>query len=609
MESESTEALKTELPLRAAGKPLKRRLSLFTRLMISFVLIATIPIIAFSVYTVTTEHRIMADRKIIELKASSSKLAARIDKYLAVHRNLVQQYTRLSEMNSFLVKGKNDPARIKALNSWLDLQTAMNPEYSAFYLMDTTGLCLVSSDRTFIGNNYRVRSYFKESMKGKAFASDWSIGLTSKEPGVYFSAPVFRDPAKESSEILGIAVLKLRVTEMANRVEQMKIGEQDAFIINKDGIILTHTRPELAYHSLVPLSSAQLAEIASTRQFVEKPIEPLDLGEVYSAFRQSISSRSVQVAHYVFKAQKTAKYAAMAPLTEKNWVAGVAVPEKEIFVGITHIIHTTAIFALIAIIISIGGSYVLSRSIAEPIRRLTAAVDTFAEDGTVPAWDDSGGEVGSLARSFNRMAVMVVEHRTGLQRMVDERTSELRSLNEKLHELSVHDELTDCFNRRYFVDNLGKEITRLRRYGGPLSIVMCDLDNFKKINDKHGHAKGDLVLKEFSSILIRSTRKDIDWAVRYGGEEFLIVLPNTPMKGAVAVAERFRTSTETKVFISPDDNLRVTASFGVLSMEPSADKGTLTIDSIVSKVDELLYRAKNEGRNRVVAEEFHQKTV
>ncbi len=207
--------------------------------MISFVLIATIPIIVFSVYTVTTEHRIMADRKIIELKTSSSKLASRIDKYLAVHRNLIKQYTRLSDMNSFLVKGRNDPARIKALNSWLDLQTAMNPEYSAFYLMDTTGLCLVSSDRAFIGNNYRVRSYFKESMKGTAYASDWSIGLTSKEPGVYFSAPVFRDPARESSEILGVAVLKLRVTEIANRVDQMKIGGQDAFIFNKDGIILT----------------------------------------------------------------------------------------------------------------------------------------------------------------------------------------------------------------------------------------------------------------------------------------------------------------------------------------------------------------------------------
>jgi len=587
-----------------ADKALNRQFSLFSRLMISFVLIATLPIIAFSIYTVTTEQRLMADRKIIELKTSSGKLAAAIDKYFAEHRNLIRQYTRLTDMRSFLIKGRNDPARITAINAWLDIQTSMNPGYSAFYLMDTAGLCLVSSDRTFIGKNYRVRSYFKESMKGMVYTSDWSIGLTSKEPGVYFSAPVFRDPANESSEILGVAVLKLRVSEITNQVEQMKIGGQDAFVFNKDGIILTHTKPDLAYHSLVSLSQAQMAEIASTRQFAERPIEPLDLGDVYSAFRQSISSRTIQVVHYVFRAQKVTKYAAMAPLTEQTWVAGVAVPEKEIFIGINHIFHTTAIFALIAIFISIGVSYVVSRSIAAPIRRLTATVDTFSEDSTVRACENGGGEVGSLAKSFNRMAELVVQHRTGLQRMVDERTSELKSLNEKLRELSVRDELTGCFNRRYFVDNLGKEITRLRRYGGPLSVVMCDLDNFKNINDKHGHSIGDVVLQEFSSILMRSSRKDIDWVVRYGGEEFLIVLPNTPLRGAVMLAERFRTLIEEKVFVSSDDKPRVTASFGVMAMEPSADKGKLSIDSVVSRVDALLYRAKNEGRNRVVAEQF-----
>ncbi len=312
----------------------------------------------------------------------------------------------------------------------------------------------------------------------------------------------------------------------------------------------------------------------------------------------------MQVAHYVFKAQKATKYAAMAQLTEQTWVAGVAVPEKEIFVGINDILHTTAIFAMIAIVISIGGSYLLSRSIAAPIRRLTATVDTFAQNSAVRAREDGGGEVGSLARSFNRMAALVVQNRTGLERMVDERTAELRSLNEKLRELSVRDELTGCFNRRYFVDNLGKEITRLRRYGGSLSLVMCDLDNFKTINDKYGHSKGDLVLQEFSSILMRSTRKDIDWVVRYGGEEFMIVLPNTPLQGAVALAERFRASTETAVFVSPDDPLRVTASFGVCATVPSAENGCLTIDSIVARADELLYKAKNGGRNRVAAEHF-----
>jgi two-component system cell cycle response regulator len=173
----------------------------------------------------------------------------------------------------------------------------------------------------------------------------------------------------------------------------------------------------------------------------------------------------------------------------------------------------------------------------------------------------------------------------------------LREANTQIERLSVTDPLLGIFNRRYLHDRLPQEAARSRRYGEPLSLVMADLDHFKKINDTYGHQAGDLVLQHAVN-LARSALRVSDWIARYGGEEFVIVLPETPLLGAYAVAERIRRMCSETAVELPEIKLLVTASFGVATMDgvaPSNGDG----EAMLREADKALYESKRAGRNRV----------
>ncbi len=168
---------------------------------------------------------------------------------------------------------------------------------------------------------------------------------------------------------------------------------------------------------------------------------------------------------------------------------------------------------------------------------------------------------------------------------------------EAAQKLALTDPLTGAFNRRTFLELAEKEIARTRRARGSLSLIMLDLDHFKQINDRNGHLAGDEVLKGVVAVVLTCLRKE-DLLVRYGGEEFCILLPNVHGDRAAAMAERIRESVEQARFSFNGRVLPVTISMGVttLSLEGSED-----VDQLVNRADEALYTAKKAGRNRVVS--------
>ncbi|MBI5100714.1 MAG: diguanylate cyclase [Nitrospirae bacterium] len=179
-----------------------------------------------------------------------------------------------------------------------------------------------------------------------------------------------------------------------------------------------------------------------------------------------------------------------------------------------------------------------------------------------------------------------------IQDELREKNRQLEELLDKVNFMAATDSLTGLFNRRKLQENLSIEFERAKRYKIPFSLVMLDIDYFKKINDDFGHGTGDSVLKEVADIILKSVR-EIDTAARFGGEEFIIILPNTDRKSAVIVADRMRESLAGHVFTGV--TRKITASVGISGM-PDAE--IVNEDLLLRCADMALYRAKQNGRDR-----------
>jgi diguanylate cyclase (GGDEF)-like protein len=177
----------------------------------------------------------------------------------------------------------------------------------------------------------------------------------------------------------------------------------------------------------------------------------------------------------------------------------------------------------------------------------------------------------------------------------------LKEANENIRILSITDPLTKCYNRGYIQECLPKEVNRTIRYERALSVVLCDIDHFKKVNDTYGHQAGDQVLIEFVDSIKQSIRQDLDWIARYGGEEFLIVLPETSPEGACILAERLRNNISKRKFIFQEKAIHITSSFGISGFDSATSDENISSESLINTADKYLYQCKLEGRNRVKA--------
>ncbi len=170
--------------------------------------------------------------------------------------------------------------------------------------------------------------------------------------------------------------------------------------------------------------------------------------------------------------------------------------------------------------------------------------------------------------------------------------------NRTLCEVSSRDTLTGLYNRWYVIEKIDSELNRAIRHGSPMSLLMLDIDHFKRINDTWGHPAGDEVLKSVGKMLKESCRV-YDVPGRYGGEEFCIVLPETRPGNTTVVAERIRKRLESTELPMGDESVTVTASIGVAGMDTNGDAEMLSPAGLIDRADRALYSAKTRGRNRI----------
>lgn len=219
-----------------------------------------------------------------------------------------------------------------------------------------------------------------------------------------------------------------------------------------------------------------------------------------------------------------------------------------------------------------------------------------------PVWYSAPIKIGLIIR-ISLISIVIITmtyvYQSVIQYYYDRMLQEgykLMAEREKLTVMARTDFLTKLFNRNYISDCIAYEKDRSRRSGKAFALIMGDIDDFKSINDAHGHACGDQVLIRISSIMREIARKQ-DYVGRWGGEEFLMLLPETDKEGAGVLAEKIRSEVQGEDFICGNSKLSITLSFGVCSPE----SGEETIEVTIARADKALYRAKKSGKNRVVS--------
>ncbi|MCC5873528.1 MAG: GGDEF domain-containing protein [Gammaproteobacteria bacterium] len=212
-------------------------------------------------------------------------------------------------------------------------------------------------------------------------------------------------------------------------------------------------------------------------------------------------------------------------------------------------------------------------------------------------WPDGAPNAAGFSYAFGSGFMFVLALGNGIQRMrrnIYVSRLELQRANAQLHELAIRDHLTRSLNRRHFYDVAEAELQRAQRYHAPMSLLLLDLDDFKGINDRHGHACGDAALCQLVD-LIQGRLRNSDILARIGGEEFVVLLPETEPESARQLAERLRQAIADQPFEHGEIRVTLTASWGVAT----AHTEDRDIDSLLDRADRALYAAKDSGRNRV----------
>ena len=258
-----------------------------------------------------------------------------------------------------------------------------------------------------------------------------------------------------------------------------------------------------------------------------------------------------------------------------DWVVVSEIPSTEAFSQGARLRNVT--LGVVTLLLAVVGAlaYLLSLLIVRPLDRLSQAAGKVAKgDLDVGLPVTTGGEVGYLTEVFNNMVARLRESHADLER------------------LSVTDALTGLYNRLRMMEVLENEVRRSRRLHHQFSVVMADVDLFKRYNDEHGHPAGDVVLKRVATIM-REASRDVDFVARYGGEEFLIMMPETELEGATEYAERIRK----KLVKEQLPAGHITLSLGVSAFPIHGDSP----DQLIAEADAALYLAKRVGGDRVIA--------
>lgn len=403
-------------------------------------------------------------------------------------------------------------------------------------------------------------------------------------------------PVHRGEEILGFLLAVHKVDRLFKSVTGVHIGSSDhTMLANSEGDLLFCPIFQIKNHIL----NKALVEL------IAKP-EPgwvVSKVDVHYAGRNAINGFAPVKLETVGLSNKS--------LGGEHWYIFTSQNPQETYGPLRTLLEWTALSAVLGLGILIGLAVLVSRRVVTPIIRLRKVAQEITEEIQglpQPAGESvesrpslqplgvekhtpalkiaTGDEIEDLAVSFSEMTQALAQTH-----------EQLALTTKRLEEMAITDELTGLYNRRFFFEELKAEFARTLRFRLDLSCLMIDLDFFKEINDRHGHQAGDRVLKSLAQLLLEHCREQ-DTLSRFGGEEFMAILPQTDSKGALVQAERLRRQVESRSFpIDQGQALKLTISIGVASYP---DDRITEIENLVKIADDALYLSKQQGRNRII---------
>ena len=290
------------------------------------------------------------------------------------------------------------------------------------------------------------------------------------------------------------------------------------------------------------------------------------------------------------------------PLGFRDWHVALEMPFDVAFEPVASVVTRILVIDACIILVFSGLAYRITLAVLKPIEQLSAAARRVAQgnfDSEI-AETQTDDEIGLLTGAFNDMMRKLRDYQSEIEATnldLQERNAELQAAKETFEQLSITDGLTKLHNHRFFQDHMTREIKRVKRSEEPRSMRLLEIDDFKRLNDRAGHAAGDELLMGIARIMGEIVRES-DLLARYGGEEFVVLMPNTDMMGAYQLAEKIRTAIAETSFIL-DDSLRpsrITVSIGVARYDGNRK-------TFFQQADRALYRGKARGKNCVVMDD------
>ncbi len=416
--------------------------------------------------------------------------------------------------------------------------------------------------------------FYATLAQGKDFQINIAQDQHLKETRVWINALV-----RSGGEVVGVAGTGMNLADfLAETVNLTQPGIHN-FFIDDDLSIKLSSDPKL-------IDYASIAKKPDQRITMDALLNPEDIKKLQQTLLQLREGAGNDIANIWVEYNGRPFLLGVARLSGIGWYDLTLVDQKKLGLikGFSYVPY--AIGALFLMVLLVLG-FALHQWIMQPIMSLKKASDAIqAGNFEVMPPLVGEGEVGDLSRSFRHMVTFVRNTHRELEERVKERT-------EALHRLTEIDVLTGLLNRRGLMDRFDNELARLSRNGGSLGLLLLDLDHFKGVNDTYGHAAGDLALVESARVIERHNRP-YDYAGRYGGEEFLVILPGCNSEDLTAIAERIRAAIAALQLEYEGRTFSFTTSIGMYHVQQPESR-----DSMLSKTDKALYLAKVDGRNCV----------